>query len=257
LRVESARFEKSKRARRRQSAPLPAARRGRGIANDKHAGLGMRIILLGPPGAGKGTQAAFITERFGIPQISTGDMLRAAVKAGNPLGLAAKKVMDAGQLVSDEIIVGLVKERLKEADCSAGYLFDGFPRTIPQADSMKAAGVKVDFVLEIDVPDADIIERMSGRRVHLASGRTYHVKFNPPKVAGLDDITGEPLIQRDDDREEVVRKRLEVYHAQTSVLIDYYVRWAATGDAAAPRYRKVQGRGSVDEIKQRVFDALH
>ena len=217
----------------------------------------MRIILLGPPGAGKGTQAAFIKERFGIPQISTGDMLRAAVKAGTPLGVAAKKVMDAGQLVSDEIIIGLVKERLKEPDCAAGYLFDGFPRTIPQADSMKAAGVRVDVVLEIDVPDADIVERMSGRRVHLASGRTYHVRHNPPKAAGRDDVTGEALIQRDDDREEVVRKRLEVYHAQTRVLVDYYSKWAATGDVVAPRYRKVAGVGTVDEIKQRVFDALH
>jgi adenylate kinase len=216
----------------------------------------MRIILLGPPGAGKGTQAAFIKERFGIPQISTGDMLRAAVKAGTPLGVAAKKVMDAGQLVSDEIIIGLVKERLKEPDCAAGYLFDGFPRTIPQADSMKAAGVRVDVVLEIDVPDADIVERMSGRRVHLASGRTYHVRHNPPKAAGRDDVTGEALIQRDDDREEVVRKRLEVYHAQTRVLVDYYSKWAATGDVVAPRYRKVAGVGTVDEIKQRVFDAL-
>jgi adenylate kinase len=212
----------------------------------------MRIILLGPPGAGKGTQAAFIKERFGIPQISTGDMLRAAVKAGTPLGVAAKKVMDAGQLVSDEIIIGLVKERLKEPDCAAGYLFDGFPRTIPQADA-----VKLDVVLEIDVPDADIIDRMSGRRVHLASGRTYHVKHNPPKVASRDDVTGEPLIQRDDDREDVVRKRLEVYHAQTSVLVAYNAKWAATGDASAPRYRKVAGRGTVEEIKQRVFDALH
>jgi adenylate kinase len=216
----------------------------------------MRIILLGPPGAGKGTQAAFIKERFGIPQISTGDMLRAAVKAGTPLGLAAKQVMDAGQLVSDEIIVGLVKERLKQPDCAGGYLFDGFPRTIPQADSMKAAGVRVDVVLEIDVPDADIIDRMSGRRVHPASGRTYHLKHNPPKAAGRDDATGEPLVQRDDDREEVVRKRLEVYHAQTSVLVDYYSQWAATGDTAAPRYRKVEGVGTVDEIRQRVFDAL-
>jgi len=216
----------------------------------------MRIILLGPPGAGKGTQAMFIKERYGIPQISTGDMLRAAVKAGTPLGVAAKKVMDAGQLVSDDIIIGLVKERLKEPDCAAGYLFDGFPRTIPQADALKAAGVRVDVVLEIDVPDADIIDRMSGRRVHVASGRTYHVKHNPPKVADRDDATGEPLIQRDDDKEEVVRKRLEVYHAQTSVLVDYYSKWAATGDAAAPRYRKVAGVGAVEEIKQRVFDAL-
>jgi adenylate kinase len=217
----------------------------------------MRIILLGPPGAGKGTQAGFIRERYGIPQISTGDMLRAAVKAGTPLGLAAKKVMDAGQLVSDDIIIGLVKERLREPDCAAGYLFDGFPRTIPQAEAMKSAAVKVDFVLEIDVPDADIIERMSGRRVHLASGRTYHVRHNPPKAAGQDDATGEPLIQRDDDREDVVRKRLEVYHAQTSVLVDYYSKWAATGDAGAPRYRKVAGVGTVEQIKQRVFDALH
>ena len=216
----------------------------------------MRIILLGPPGAGKGTQAAFIKERFGIPQISTGDMLRAAVKAGTPLGIAAKKVMDAGQLVSDDIIIGLVRERLKEPDCAPGYLFDGFPRTIPQADAMKAAGVRVDVVLEIEVADGEIIERMSGRRVHLASGRTYHVRHNPPKVEGRDDLTGEPLVQRDDDREEVVRKRLEVYHEQTSVLVEYYSKWAATGDAAAPRYRKVAGVGTVDEIKQRVSDAL-
>jgi adenylate kinase len=216
----------------------------------------MRVILLGPPGAGKGTQAAFITQRYGIPQISTGDMLRAAVKAGTPLGLAAKKVMDAGQLVSDDIIVGLVKERLKEPDCAAGYLFDGFPRTIPQADALKSAGIKVDVVLEIDVPDADIIERMSGRRVHLASGRTYHVRFNPPKRAGRDDVTGEPLIQRDDDREEVVRKRLAVYHAQTRALVDYYAAWAASGDPLAPRYRKVSGVGSVIEVRDRVFDAL-
>jgi adenylate kinase len=216
----------------------------------------MRVILLGPPGAGKGTQAAFIKERYAIPQISTGDMLRAAVKAGTPLGLAAKKVMDSGQLVSDDIIIGLVKERLKEPDCAGGYLFDGFPRTIPQADALKSAGIQVDVVLEIAVPDADIIERMSGRRVHAASGRTYHVKFNPPKVAGKDDVTGEPLIQRDDDKEDVVRKRLEVYRAQTSVLVDYYVQWAAGNDPQAPRYRKVSGVGSVDEIKQRVFDAL-
>ncbi len=216
----------------------------------------MRIILIGPPGAGKGTQASFIEDRFGIPQISTGDMLRAAVNAGTPLGLAAKKVMDAGQLVSDDIIVGLVRERLKKPDCAAGYLFDGFPRTIPQADAMKDAQIRVDVVLEIDVPDADIIERMSGRRVHPASGRTYHTKYNPPKVDGRDDVTGEPLIQRDDDKEAVVRKRLHVYHAQTSVLIDYYAKWAATGDSAAPKYCRVSGVGSVDEIKQRVFDAL-
>jgi adenylate kinase len=216
----------------------------------------MRIILLGPPGAGKGTQAAFIGGHFGIPQISTGDMLRAAVKAGTPLGLAARKVMDAGKLVSDEIIVSLVKERLSEPDCTAGFLFDGFPRTIAQADALKTGGIGVDVVLEIAVPDEDIIERMSGRRVHLGSGRTYHVRHNPPKVDGRDDVTGEPLIQRDDDKEEVVRKRLEVYHAQTSVLIDYYSKWAATGDVAAPRYRRVEGVGSVDEIKRRVFDAL-
>jgi len=216
----------------------------------------MRIILLGPPGAGKGTQAGFIRDHFGIPQISTGDMLRAAVKAGTPLGLAAKKVMDAGQLVSDDIIVGLVKERLQQPDCTAGYLFDGFPRTIPQAEAMRSAGIAVDFVLEIDVPDADIVERMSGRRVHPGSGRTYHVRFNPPKVPDRDDVTGEPLVQRDDDKEEVVRKRLQVYHAQTSVLVDYYSRWAASGDPQAPRYRKVSGVGSVEEIRRRVFAAL-
>lgn len=216
----------------------------------------MRIILLGAPGAGKGTQANFIKEKFGIPQISTGDMLRAAVKAGTPLGVAAKKVMDAGGLVSDDIIVGLVKERLKEADCQNGYLFDGFPRTIPQADAMKEAGVHIDFVVEIDVPYADIIERMSGRRVHVASGRTYHTKFNPPKSAGRDDVTGEELIQRDDDKEETVRKRLEVYAAQTRPLVEYYSRWAATGDDNAPRYRKIAGVGSVEEICKRMFDAL-
>ena len=216
----------------------------------------MRLILLGPPGAGKGTQAAFIKERFGIPQISTGDMLRAAVKAGTPLGLAAKKVMDAGGLVSDDIIIGLVKDRLREPDTANGYLFDGFPRTIPQADAMKHAGVAIDVVLEIDVPDTDIIDRMSGRRVHPASGRTYHVRFNPPKVAGRDDLTGEPLIQRDDDKEETVRKRLEVYRNQTRPLVEYYAKWAATGDPAAPRYLRVEGRGTVEEIKQRVFDAL-
>jgi adenylate kinase len=213
----------------------------------------MRLILLGPPGAGKGTQAAFIKERFGIPQISTGDMLRAAVKAGTPLGLAAKKVMDAGELVSDDIIIGLVKERLKEPDCAKGYLFDGFPRTIPQAEAMKAQGVSLDCVLEIDVPDADIIERMSGRRVHTASGRTYHVKFNPPKAAGKDDLSGEPLVQRDDDREETVRKRLEVYHQQTKQLVDYY---SAQAGAGAPKYRKISGVGSVDAIRERAFKAL-
>jgi adenylate kinase len=216
----------------------------------------MRLILLGPPGAGKGTQANFIREKFGIPQISTGDMLRAAVKAGTPLGIAAKKVMDAGQLVSDDIIIGLVKERLKQADCARGYLFDGFPRTIPQAEAMKAAAVPIDYVLEIDVPDNEIITRMSGRRVHPASGRTYHLKFNPPRVEGRDDATGEPLVQRDDDREETVRKRLEVYRAQTRPLVDYYGKWAASGDAKAPRYRRIPGEGAVDQIRDRAFAAL-
>lgn len=216
----------------------------------------MRLILLGPPGAGKGTQAAFICKHFGIPQISTGDMLRAAVKAGTPLGLAAKRVMDSGALVSDDIIIGLVKERIALPDCANGFLFDGFPRTIPQADAMKNAGVKIEVVLEIDVPDAAIVERMSGRRTHPASGRTYHVKFNPPKAAGKDDVTGEDLVQRDDDKEETVRKRLEVYQAQTRPLVDYYSAWAATGDAAAPRYRRISGTGSVDEITARALAAL-
>jgi adenylate kinase len=216
----------------------------------------MRLILLGPPGAGKGTQAAFIKERFGIPQISTGDMLRAAVKAGTPLGIAAKKVMDGGGLVSDDIIIGLVKDRLKQPDTANGYLFDGFPRTIPQADAMKAAGVAIDYVLEIDVPDSDIIDRMSGRRVHVASGRTYHVRFNPPKVEGCDDVTGEPLIQRDDDREDTVRKRLEVYHAQTRALVEYYSKLAAAGQPGAPKYRRISGVGPVEEIRSRAFDAL-
>jgi len=216
----------------------------------------MRLILLGAPGAGKGTQAAFICQRFGIPQISTGDMLRAAVKAGTPLGLAAKKVMDSGALVSDDIIIGLVKERLAMPDCAKGFLFDGFPRTIPQAEAMKTAGVKLDHVLEIDVPDSAIIERMSGRRVHVASGRTYHVKFNPPKVAGQDDVTGEPLIQREDDKEETVRKRLDVYQKQTRPLVDYYSQWAARGEAGAPRYARVSGTGAVDEITARVLAAL-
>jgi adenylate kinase len=216
----------------------------------------MKLILLGPPGAGKGTQANFIREKFGIPQISTGDMLRAAVKAGTPLGVAAKKVMDAGQLVSDDIIIGLVQERLKQPDCAKGYLFDGFPRTIPQAEAMKKANVAIDYVLEIDVPDSDVIERMSGRRVHPASGRTYHVKFNPPKAAGKDDATGEPLVQRDDDREDTVKKRLEVYRSQTRPLVDYYGSWAKGGDRNAPRYRKISGQGSVDEITRRVFAAL-
>ena len=216
----------------------------------------MRLILLGPPGAGKGTQAAHIRDKFGIPQISTGDMLSAAVKAGTPLGLAAKKVMDAGQLVSDDIIIGLVKERLNAPDCARGYLFDGFPRTIPQAEAMKAAGVPLDFVLEIDVPDEEIIVRMSGRRIHAASGRTYHVKFNPPKKEGRDDATGEPLIQRDDDREDTVRKRLEVYRAQTRPLVDYYGRWAAAGDKAAPKLRRISGLGPVNQIKASAFAAL-
>ncbi|MEW6098718.1 MAG: adenylate kinase [Pseudomonadota bacterium] len=216
----------------------------------------MRLILLGAPGAGKGTQAAFICQKFGIPQISTGDMLRAAVKAGTPLGLEAKKVMDAGGLVSDDIIIGLVKERIAQPDCAQGFLFDGFPRTIPQAEAMKTAGVKIDYVLEIDVPEEAIIERMSGRRVHAASGRTYHVKFNPPKVDGKDDVTGEALIQRDDDKEETVRKRLAVYHSQTRPLVDYYSQWAASGDPSAPKYRKISGLGSVDEITARALEAL-
>ncbi|MFN7663277.1 MAG: adenylate kinase [Inhella sp.] len=216
----------------------------------------MRLILLGAPGAGKGTQAAFLCKHFGIPQISTGDMLRAAVKAGTPLGLAAKAVMDSGGLVSDDIIIGLVKERIAQPDCAQGFLFDGFPRTIPQADAMKAAGVNLDFVLEIDVPDRANIDRMSGRRVHPGSGRTYHVTFNPPKVAGKDDETGEDLIQRDDDKEETVRKRLDVYQAQTRPLVDYYAQWAATGDAQAPQYRRIAGVGSVDDITQAALKAL-
>ena len=216
----------------------------------------MRLILLGPPGAGKGTQATFIKQQFGIPQISTGDMLRAAVKAGSPLGLAAKKVMDAGSLVSDDIIIGLVRNRLTEPDCGGGYLFDGFPRTIPQADAMKNAGVALDFVLEIDVPDSEIVVRMSGRRVHMASGRTYHLRFNPPRVPGLDDVSGEPLIQRDDDREETVEKRLEVYHQQTKALVGYYSDWARSGDQRAPRYRMIQGLGPVAEIRERAIAAL-
>ena len=216
----------------------------------------MRLILLGAPGAGKGTQATFICQKFGIPQISTGDMLRAAVKAGTPLGIEAKKVMDAGQLVSDGLIINLVKERLTENDCANGYLFDGFPRTIPQADALKDAQVPVDFVLEIDVPAEEIIKRISGRRVHEASGRVYHIEYNPPKVAGKDDVTGEDLVQRDDDKEDTVRKRLDVYQAQTRPLVDYYGNWAKTGDATAPKYRKISGVGSVDEIRGRILDAL-
>ena len=216
----------------------------------------MRLILLGAPGAGKGTQATFICQKYGIPQISTGDMLRAAVKAGTPLGLQAKAVMDSGALVSDDIIIGLVKERIAEPDCANGFLFDGFPRTIPQADAMKAAGVKLDYVLEIDVPFDAIIARMSGRRSHPASGRTYHVKFNPPKVEGKDDVTGEPLIQRDDDKEETVKKRLEVYSAQTRPLVDYYSNWAKADPAAAPRYRAISGIGTVEEITARALKAL-
>ncbi len=216
----------------------------------------MRLILLGAPGAGKGTQANFIKEKFGIPQISTGDMLRAAVKAGTPLGLEAKAIMDAGGLVRDDIIIGLVKERIAEADCANGFLFDGFPRTIPQAEAMKEAGVDIDYVVEIDVPDASIIERMAGRRVHVASGRTYHVKFNPPKVEGKDDETGEELIQRADDAEETVMKRLAVYHEQTEVLVSYYGKLAASGDAKAPKYVKINGVGEVNAIRDQVFAAL-
>ncbi len=216
----------------------------------------MRLILLGPPGAGKGTQAGFICEAYEIPQISTGDMLRAGVQAGTPLGIAAKQVMDTGALVSDGIIMGLVTERLRAPDCANGYLFDGFPRTIPQAEALRTAGVALDYLLEIFVPDAVIIERMSGRRVHLASGRTYHVKYNPPKVADRDDLTGEALIQREDDREETVKKRLAVYHVQTEPLIAYYAEWSATGDPKAPRFRKVEGVGSVEAIRDRVLSAL-
>ncbi len=217
----------------------------------------MRLILLGAPGAGKGTQANFIREKYNIPQISTGDMLRAAVKAGSPLGIEAKKVMDAGGLVSDDLIIQLVKDRLKEPDCAKGYLFDGFPRTIPQAEAMKEAGIAIDYVLEIDVPDETIVTRMAGRRVHPASGRTYHIQFNPPKVVGKDDATGEDLILRDDDREETVKKRLNVYHEQTEVLLGYYGKWAQSGQPGAPQYRKIAGVGAVEEIREKTLAALN
>lgn len=216
----------------------------------------MRVILLGPPGAGKGTQAAYISERLNVPQISTGDMLRAAVKAGTPLGLEAKKVMDTGGLVSDDIIIGLVKERIAQDDCRNGFLFDGFPRTIAQADALKEAQIKIDAVVELKVDDEEIVRRISGRRTHPGSGRVYHVLYNPPKVEGKDDVTGEPLVQRDDDQEETVRKRLEVYHQQTRPLVDYYSSWAASGDADAPRYIAVDGLGPVDEVKQRIMQGL-
>ncbi|NPA95459.1 MAG: adenylate kinase [Thermodesulfobacteria bacterium] len=216
----------------------------------------MRLILLGGPGAGKGTQAKFITEKYGIPQISTGDMLRQAVKEGTQLGLEAKKYMDAGELVPDDVIIGLVKERIQQPDCQKGFLFDGFPRTIPQAEAMKDAGVQIDYVVEIAVPDEEIIKRMSGRRVHLPSGRTYHVIFNPPKEEGKDDVTGEPLVQREDDKEETVRKRLEIYHAQTEPLVDFYKKWEESGDPNAPKYVRIDGVGTVDEIRDRIFQAL-
>jgi adenylate kinase len=216
----------------------------------------MRLILLGGPGAGKGTQANNIKEKFNIPQISTGDMLRAAVKAGTELGMEAKKFMDSGGLVPDDVIIGLVKERIKEDDCANGFLFDGFPRTIPQADAMKDAGVPIEAVVDIDVPDDEIIKRMSGRRAHLASGRTYHIVFNPPKVEGKDDITGEPLVQRDDDKEETVKKRLDVYHDQTEPLIGYYKEWESSGEANAPKYIRIEGVGKVEEIRDNIFSAL-
>ncbi len=216
----------------------------------------MKLILLGAPGAGKGTQAKYICEKFGIPQISTGDMLRAAVKAGTPLGLEAKKIMDAGGLVRDDIIIGLVKERITEADCKNGFLFDGFPRTIPQAEAMRDAGVTLDFVVEIDVPDTSIVDRMSGRRVHLSSGRTYHIKYNPPKIEGKDDDTGEELIQRDDDKEETVKKRLAVYHEQTEVLVGFYSQMATSGDATTPKYVKIDGTQTVDMVRDATLKAL-
>src|SRR5436190_10541777 len=216
----------------------------------------VRLILLGGPGAGKGTQAGFIMQRYGIPQISTGDMLRAAVKAGTPLGIEAKKVMDRGDLVSDDIIIGLVKERIKAPDCKNGFLFDGFPRTIPQAEAMRKSGVDIEHAVEIAVDDGVIIERMSGRRAHLPSGRTYHVKYNPPKVEGKDDVTGEPLVQRDDDKEDTVRKRLEVYHSQTEPLLAYYAKWAKEGNGKAPKYHRIDGVGTVEQVRDRVFAAL-
>jgi len=217
----------------------------------------MRMILLGPPGAGKGTQATYLTKHFGIPQISTGDMLRAAIKAGSELGIKAKKLMNAGQLVSDDVILDLVKNRIDEPDCAGGFLFDGFPRTLAQAESMKQAGLHIDYVVELAVPDEEIIQRMGGRRVHPASGRTYHVKFNPPKVADLDDLTGDPLILRQDDQPETVKERLHVYHAQTQPLIEYYSKWQATGDSKAPRYCRVSGTGTVEQIRDRVLSALN
>lgn len=216
----------------------------------------MRLILLGGPGAGKGTQATFLTEKFGIPQISTGDMLRAAVKAGTPLGLEAKKIMDAGGLISDDIITGLVKDRVAESDCKKGYLLDGFPRTIPQANSMRELDINIDYVVEINVDDDEIIKRMSGRRAHLASGRTYHVVYNPPKKEGIDDVTGEALVQRDDDKEETVKKRLSIYHEQTEPLIEYYQSYSNSGEASSPKYLKIEGVGSVEDIRDTIFNAL-
>lgn len=216
----------------------------------------MRILLLGLPGAGKGTQAQFLTEKYGIPQISTGDMLRAATKAGTPLGVKAKQYMDSGGLVPDEVVIGLVKQRVQEPDCANGFIFDGFPRTLPQAEALRAAGIDIDSVVEVDVPDEDILRRMSGRRVHPASGRTYHVEFNPPKVPGKDDATGEALVQRADDKEETVKKRIATYHSQTEPLVNYYVNWAASGDPRAPRYVSVDGRGSVEHIRDKIFAAV-
>jgi adenylate kinase len=226
------------------------------LKNNQKGGLQMRLILLGGPGAGKGTQANLVKEKFQIPQISTGDMLRAALKAGTELGLEAKGYMDSGGLVPDDVIIGLVKERIQEADCANGFLFDGFPRTIPQADAMKEAGVAIDAVVDIDVPDGEIIKRMGGRRVHLSSGRTYHVTFNPPKVEGKDDETGEDLIQRDDDHEDTVRKRLDVYHAQTEPLIDYYKTWESSGESGAPHYIRIEGVGKVDGIRDQIYAGL-